>query len=197
MRLSSAVFRCRYSALFVFRFCRCVFRIITYFRENVNRTARVVSVSVALPLGGEPPRASGLARVCGVPFLSRGISRWRAATGERAGACMWRTVSTVGTQILRGRVFFCNRVRLFSFLLQGISRRGARAGKCFGVMGVRLFPSLPRGISRRGARAGKCLGWSCTQVSLPFREIATSRVALLAMTRRYGCTLGFSNANPY
>ena len=30
-----------------------------------------------------------------------------------------------------------------------------------------------------------------------FHEIATSRVALLAMTRRYGSTLGLNNANPY
>ena len=175
----------------------------------------------------------------------RRLTGRRATADERAGACMWRTVSTVGTQILRGRVFwgnwctvvfvsiagdfsarsrlgrvfgvvvyvayrfyrrdadsaragvFCNRVRLFSSLPRGISRRGARAGKCFGVMCVRLFPFLSRGISRWRAATGEYLGWSCTQVSLPFREIATSRVALLAMTRRYGCSLGVKTDKRY
>ena len=47
-------------------------------------------------------------------------------------------------------------------------------------------------VSRRGHLAGAG-AWA----TFPFREIATSRVALLAMTRRYGCTLSFSNANPY
>ena len=45
-------------------------------------------------------------------------------------------------------------------------------------------------VNERWAGAG-------TRVTFPFREIATSRVALLAMTRQYGCTLGFNNVNPY
>ena len=47
-------------------------------------------------LGAEPPRASVPARICFVPVLLRGISRWRAAAGKCAGAGMFRAGSIAG-----------------------------------------------------------------------------------------------------